>query len=85
MAVSVIGVILIVIGVVCIFMKKSSQKKLTALSLTDTYTAAKLIELQKTIAGEMGAGSFRQLAEVKGVIECPDPLTAELSKEKCLY
>ncbi|HBC76892.1 MAG: hypothetical protein A2008_03435 [Candidatus Wallbacteria bacterium GWC2_49_35] len=85
MVVSVIGVILIIIGVVCIFMKKSSQKKLMALSLTDTYTAAKLLELQKTIAGEMGAGSFRQLAEVKGVIECPDPLTAELSKEKCLY
>lgn len=85
MVVSVIGVALIIIGVVCIFMKKSSQKKVMALSLTDTYTAAKLIELQKTIAGEMGAGSFRQLAEVKGVIECPDPLTAELSKEKCLY
>lgn len=85
MVVSVIGVILIVVGVVCIFMKKSSQKRLMALSLTDTYTAAKLIELQKAIAGEMGAGSFRQLAEVRGAVECPDPLTAELSKEKCIY
>lgn len=85
MAVSIIGVVLIVIGVVCIFMKKSSQKKYSALSLTDTYTAAKLIELQKTISEQMGPGSFRQLAEVKGSIECADPLSAELSKEKCLY
>jgi len=85
MAVSIVGIIIIAAGVACIFMKKSAQKKLIALNLTDTYTAAKLAELQKTISEQMGAGSFCQLAEVKGSIECPEPLTAELSKEKCLY
>jgi len=86
MAVTIIGIILIIIGVACIFMKKSSQKRIMALSLTDTYTAAKLIELQKTISSEMGSsGSFRQLAEVRGKIECPSPLSAEISKEKCAY
>ena len=79
------GIILIVIGIICLFMKKSSQNRLTALNLTKTYTASELKEMFAGIAKEAGTGTLRQQAELKGTAECASPLSAELSKEPCVY
>ncbi|MEZ7892557.1 MAG: E3 ubiquitin ligase family protein [Candidatus Wallbacteria bacterium] len=79
------GIILIVIGVICLFMKKSSQSRLMAFNLTKTYTAADLKELFSSVAKEAGKGNFREMVELKGTLECASPLTAELSKEPCVY
>jgi hypothetical protein len=37
------------------------------------------------VGKEIGAGSFNQITEVKGIVECTDPLVSELSQTKCVY
>ncbi len=45
---------------------------------------SQLIEDAAGVAQEMGSGSFRELVKVRGRIECPKPLTAELSHTPCV-
>jgi hypothetical protein len=53
--------------------------------LLHTSTAADLSALADSVAREIGAGSFNQVTEVKGAIECDAPLTGELSLVPCVH
>ena len=51
----------------------------------ETSTAAELRSMAQTVAGEIGAGSFNQMVEVKGVIRCEQPLQSELTRAPCVH
>ena len=74
---------LIAVGMV--FGSRSQKKKLGEIKGTETSTAASLADLASSVAKEIGAGSFNQIAEVKGTVECASPLESELSKTACVY
>jgi len=50
-----------------------------------TSTAAALADLAASVAKEIGPGSFNQIAEVKGTIECDNPLESELNQTGCVH
>jgi hypothetical protein len=77
----VIGVVLI-LGAVGLFIASCAQTRRRAqIQSTETSTSRQLAE---RAAGAGGPGSFRQAAEVKGTIECADPLVSELSGTSCI-
>ncbi len=82
---TIIGLIVMVCGVVCLFLKKSNEKKLTSLLSAETYSAGDLTGLASSVAGEIGKGSFSQLVKVNGNVECDTPVTGQLSNEKCVF
>lgn len=79
------GIVIIVVGAVLIFLMKSAQNRLVALMSTETYTVKALQDLSGSVGGEIGKGSFKQMAEVKGTVECDTPLESDLTKTKCVY
>jgi hypothetical protein len=64
---------------------RSQRGKADAMSATDTSTAAELRDLADAVGKEIGDGSFNQVTEVKGTIECDAPLTGELSGVACVH
>jgi hypothetical protein len=81
----IIGIVL-VLGAVGMFIGAGAQKrKLTRIKATETSTAADLAALAASVGKEIGPGSFNQVAEVKGVIECGGPLVSELTQTACVY
>jgi hypothetical protein len=85
MAYIIIGVVLLLAAVGMFFGSRSQKKKLGEIKGTETSTAAELADLAASVAKEIGAGSFNQIAEVKGAIECGSPLQSELSGTSCIY
>ena len=82
---SLIGLVLIGIGVYLLIARKKSLDKILEIKSTVTSTTGELHELQKAVAGEIGPGGFNHPAEVKGTVECETPLTAELSEQLCIW
>lgn len=82
---SIVGIVLAGIGVYLLIHRKKSLHKILEIKSTKTSTTAELLALQKAVADEIGPGGFNQLAEVKGVVECAAPLTAELSEQPCVW
>ena len=41
--------------------------------------------LAESVAKDIGAGSFAEVAEVKGTVRCDAPLTSELANAQCVY
>lgn len=85
MALLIIGIMLVVIGVVFVFVYLGQKKKMEAISGVETSTAAGLTELCNGVSSEIGKGSFEEISEVKGVIECDNPIQSEIAKESCVY
>ncbi len=81
---SIIGGILLVIGVILFFVGQGQKAKGTAMAVADTHTAQLLKEMHGRIAGSVGAEAFQEHCEVKGIIECDHPLTAPLSQTSCV-
>jgi hypothetical protein len=63
----------------------AARRRVYAMKSTETSTASDLRALADSVAKEIGAGSFNQVAEVKGTVECDAPLTGELSQVPCVY
>lgn len=82
---SIIGLVLVGIGVFLFLRHKKALDKVLEMKFTKTGTTSELQELQKAVADEIGPGGFNQLAEVKGTVECEAPLTAELSEQPCVW
>ncbi|MBN1525541.1 MAG: E3 ubiquitin ligase family protein [Spirochaetales bacterium] len=81
----VIGGILVAAGIGLVFARISQGNKLMQIKGTQTVQTKELQELCADVAKEIGAGSFNQLAEVKGKSTCQTPLTSELAKAACVY
>jgi hypothetical protein len=74
-----------VIGVVLIFLQKGQKARAGYMRLVETSTCADLAQACQDAAGEIGAGSFRMDAEVKGTIEAAQDLRSEIRGEPCIY
>jgi hypothetical protein len=82
------GIIFIALGVGLVFWRKKTQDKLLEIKATPLSTAKDLTDMCKTVNDELNPGShgaFKQEAAVQGTVKCDRPLTAELSKEPCVY
>lgn len=80
----IIGAVLILAAVGMAFGSRSQKRKLQQIKGTETSTSKELADLAASVAKEIGAGSFNQIAEVKGTVECADPLESELSGTRCV-
>lgn len=78
------GIVLILIAAALYFGSASQRKKLGEIKATETSTAADLAALASSVAKDIGPGSFNQIAEAKGAIECASPLVSELSGTACV-
>ena len=80
-----IGLGLLGLAVLLWFLHKSSLRSARALSVLPTSTAREVRELCEAVAKEIGAGSFAEVVEVKGVANCPQPLESEFGRTPCIY
>jgi len=81
----IIGIVLFIVGAFLVWNYFSQKKRMEAISGVETSTAASLHELCQGVASEIGKGSFEEVAEVKGVIECEQPIESEIEKQSCVY
>lgn len=81
----IIGVILIALAGLLLFLRKRTQDKLLEIRYVKTSSVSEVLELQQSIAAEVGPGGFKQQTELKGTAQCETPLKAELSEEPCVY
>lgn len=79
------GVVCIVIAVVLVFQISSNKKKLDIIQSTETHTVEFLESLKTSMAEGVGKGSLSYITEVKGKIECEEPLQSELAQVECVY
>jgi hypothetical protein len=64
--------------------RRHQAKKLDHLLDARSSSVAELLDLQATVAAQMGAGSFRERVKLSGEIVCDEPLTAPWSGEPCV-
>jgi hypothetical protein len=64
--------------------RRHQAKKLAHLLDARSSSVAELLDLQATVAAQMGAGSFRERVKLSGEIVCDEPLTAPWSDEPCV-
>jgi hypothetical protein len=81
----IIAIVLFVVGPFLIVSYLKQKKKAEAISGIETTTAAALKEIWQGVAGEIGSGSFEEPAEVKGMLECGNPIESEIAKQSCAY
>jgi hypothetical protein len=81
----IVGVVLVLIGVGLFLAASSQKKKLDLMQGTQTSATAELASLAQSVAKDIGAGSFAEVAEVKGTIRCDSPLISELANAPCVY
>jgi len=81
----IVGIVLFIVGAFLIFNYFKQKKKLEAISGIETTTASALKEIWKGVSGEIGTGSFEEPAEVKGILECENPIESEIEKQPCAY
>lgn len=82
---AIIGIVLFIVGAFLVWNYFKQKKRMEAISGVETSTAASLQELCQSVAGEIGKGSFEEVAEVKGVIECEQPIESEIGKQSCVH
>jgi hypothetical protein len=85
MALLIIGIVFFLGGAFLVYNYFSQKRRLEALVGVETSTTASLQEICQGVANDIGKGSFGQVAEVKGVIECEQPLESEIAKQPCVY
>ncbi len=81
----VVGIVFALLGGFLVYLKNKEKEKIGIISATETSTVRQLEEQRRAIADEIGGGSFRERVELKGRIECESPLTADMTKQKCVY
>ncbi|MDY0061473.1 MAG: E3 ubiquitin ligase family protein [Myxococcota bacterium] len=85
MGLIIVGIILIIVGAGLIWGRISALNKAQQIKTAEHRTVAELQEMSKEIAAELGRGSYNEIVEVRGRIECDRPLTSELTKTECVY
>ena len=85
MAFIVIGIILYAIAAFLIYNYFQIKKRAEVMSSVETSTTAALHQVCQGVADEIGKGSFEQQAEVKGILECNEPIESEIAKQQCVH
>ncbi|MBN1946028.1 MAG: hypothetical protein JW797_10150 [Bradymonadales bacterium] len=85
MALIVIGVIFLVVGGLFLLGRRSSLSGLRQVQMAETAGIGDLQESASAVASELGAGAFSQVVELRGIVECDEPLVGELSETDCVY
>jgi hypothetical protein len=80
-----IGIILLGVAGLLIYFRKRAEAQLLAIRFVKTSTVAEALDLQRSVAEEIGPGGFAQQMEFTGIARCDAPLTAELSQQPCVY
>ncbi len=80
-----IPIALAAISAVLFFIGRGQGKKALDMASTETTMAAELSNLAAQVGREIGAGSFTRPAELKGEVECAQPLRAEMSGAACAW
>ncbi len=73
------------LAVVFFLIGRSQGNKALDIASTETITAAGLATEASDVAKEIGAGSYTKVAEVKGIVECTNPLSSEMSGTQCAW
>jgi hypothetical protein len=82
----IIAIVLMGLGVGLYFGYKSQGEKLFQIKAAQTYLVSDLMQEAKDVEEGLGEkGSFNKLAEVKGKIQCDNPLTSELARKSCVH
>jgi hypothetical protein len=79
------ALIFLVVGVVLFFVQKSQKNKAFSLRTARSATVAELEQMAKSIAQEIGGGSWREYVKLTGVIQCDRPLVSQLKQETCVH
>ena len=64
--------------------RRHQDRRLSKLLDARSTSVAELLDLQATVAEQMGAGSFSERVKLQGSIGCDEPLTAPWSGEPCV-
>lgn len=81
----IIGIVLVVVGAFLVYSYFNQKKRMEAISGVETTTTSALHEIWKGVSGEIGTGSFEEPTEVKGMLECDNPIESEIDKQPCVY
>ena len=79
------GIILLAIGALLLFLRGKSQAQLLDIKFVKTSAISDVVDMQQSVASEIGPGGFRQQVELKGQCSTDAPLRAELSGQECVY
>jgi len=85
LAMWVLTILLMLVGGGLFYASLKARNKLDAMAGVDTSTIAGLQQLHGAVAKEIGRGSFEQVAEIKGMTGCDQPLESEIAKTPCVY
>ena len=82
----IIGSIILAIAISFLIKHHFLKADIRAIRATETSSIAELRKMLAKMAKKMGrVGTCREQVEVKGVVRCSRPLTAELSQRHCVY
>jgi hypothetical protein len=76
------------LGVLCVLfavLAKGQGRKAYDMQLTETAGAAELSRQAQEVAAEIGAGSFNKMTELKGLVDCDQPLRSEIADLPCVW
>lgn len=82
---TVLGIILIAIGVILFFVRKSKRAKAFNIKSARPASAAELQETAAHIAKEIGSGSWRDYVKMRGRVQVKEPLESELGQQACVH
>ncbi len=85
MALIIVGLVALVGAGLLFWGRLASIAKVQQLKTAQHRTAAELAEMAEEVAGELGPGSYNEQVEMRGLIECDNPLVSELSQTPCVY
>jgi len=84
--VAIFGLVFLGVAAVLFLGRGRQLAQVAAMRATETATVAGLEQLWSGVRQDLGAEPlFRTYVELKGVIRCARPLTAELSHQPCVY
>ena len=81
----ILGAAFLVLALGLLLAARAQRRRCHLLQTTETSRAADLQTMARSVGEEIGPGSFRQIAEVKGTVRCHQPLQSELARAGCVF
>lgn len=80
-----IPIALAAVSAILFLIGRGKGNKALDIASTETTMAEELIDLAAQVGKEIGPGSFTRPAELKGTVECDQPLRSEMSGTSCAW